>query len=300
MKKLLAVAAVLLLSFSLLAATSAEARRFGGGQSFGMRRAPLQQRPAYQAAPQPAPQPARMAPAPAPLPQPMPAARPGMSRWLGPLAGLAAGAGLMALLGGHGFGGMGGGMGGIFMLLLAAGAGFMIFNMMRRRNDNATAPEYQQQTYEAPTPVYQQPVHTTYSTVPDVAAPVQGSYPPDFDPAAFLRQAKVTFLRMQAANDAGDLHDIRDYTTPEFYAEIAMQLTERGAKPQQTDVLSIEAELVGVEVEDQRTIASLRFTGQVREEAGQPPVAVDEIWHVVRDGAEAPWRIAGMQQAQEG
>ena len=86
-------------------------------------------------------------------------------------------------------------------------------------------------------------------------------YPPGFNVEGFLRQAKVSFQRLQAANDAGDINDIRDYTTPELYAEIAMQIQERGGAKQRVDVLKLDAELLEVVTEGDREIASVHFSG---------------------------------------
>jgi predicted lipid-binding transport protein (Tim44 family) len=124
-------------------------------------------------------------------------------------------------------------------------------------------------------------------------------YPAGFNVEGFLRQAKVSFHRLQAANDAGDLRDISDYTTPELYAEIAMQLQERGAAKQRVEVLKLDAELVEVASEGDREIASVRFTGLIREDENAGAEPLDEVWHVVKDTKDpkGAWLIAGIQVA---
>jgi predicted lipid-binding transport protein (Tim44 family) len=113
-----------------------------------------------------------------------------------------------------------------------------------------------------------------------------------------VRQAQSAFLRLQAANDDRDLADIRGTTTPEVYAELAMQMRERGDVPQKTEVVSLDARLLEVVVEDGMMIASLRYSGVMRETVGGPATPFDEVWHLRRPAAAAnePWLIAGIQQ----
>jgi predicted lipid-binding transport protein (Tim44 family) len=94
--------------------------------------------------------------------------------------------------------------------------------------------------------------------------------PADFDVEGFLRQAKLNFVRLQAANDRGDMDDIREFTAPELFAEIRMQFQERGGKVQETDVMQLDAELLEVVTEDKRHIASVHFSGQLREDGAAP------------------------------
>ena len=120
--------------------------------------------------------------------------------------------------------------------------------------------------------------------------------PADFDVDGFLRQAKLNFVRLQAANDRGDMDDIREFTSPELFAEIQMQYQERGSKAQETDVMQLNAELLEVVTEDKRHIASVHFSGQLREDNAAPD-AFAETWHLVKpvDGSRG-WNVAGIQQ----
>jgi predicted lipid-binding transport protein (Tim44 family) len=129
------------------------------------------------------------------------------------------------------------------------------------------------------------------------AAVPAGQLPADFDRDGFERIAKMIFIRMQAAHDAADLDDLRRFTTPELFADIRLDLQDRGAAENHTDVLAIDATVQDFAEEDGRQIVSVRYTGQVREEAGADPVAVDETWHLVKpvDGSRE-WAIAGIQQ----
>ena len=283
MKRFFMLLAIALTSLSLFAAT-AEAKRFGGGSSFGKQRA---------MAPQQAPKAPAAAPAPTPGAAPAVAPAPAGNKWLGPLAGLAIGAGLGALFAG-GMGGMGGAMGSIMMAILAGIAVMFVISLFRKKQQpamqyaGAGAPYNEPQS--APQPVYG-------GSAASVAAPAQGNIPADFPVETFLRSAKTSFIRLQAANDRKDLNDIREYTTPEMFAEISMQMQERDDTPQKTDVLAINGELLQVANEGDLAIASVRFTGQLRENNGTPD-NVDEIWHVqknLRDD-KSVWLLAGIQQ----
>jgi predicted lipid-binding transport protein (Tim44 family) len=122
--------------------------------------------------------------------------------------------------------------------------------------------------------------------------------PADFQVEPFLRNAKTSFIRLQAANDARDVSDIREYTTPEMFAEISMQISERDHEPQKTEVMAINAELLEVVTENDLAIASVRFNGQLREAPDRSPEAFDEIWHVQKSlkDPESVWLLAGIQQ----
>jgi predicted lipid-binding transport protein (Tim44 family) len=130
------------------------------------------------------------------------------------------------------------------------------------------------------------------------AATVNPRIPADFDVPPFQRQAHAAFIRLQAANDAKDLNDIRDFTTPEMYAEIALQMQERGDVPQKTEVVTLAVNVLEVVKENNRAIASVRYTGTIREDVGALPEPFDEVWHVVKalDNDKATWQLAGIQQ----
>jgi len=282
MKRFLVLFTIVLTTLSLFA-TTAEAKRFGGGSSFGKQRtmsAPVQKAPT--AAPTPA----------SPAAQPAAAPQPAGNRWLGPLAGLAIGAGLGALFASGGMGGMGGAMGSILMIVLAGVAVMFLISMFRRKQETPLQYAGAGAPYAAsPEPVLQ-PVAGN-STAPVATSNI----PADFPAESFLRSAKTSFIRLQAANDRKDLNDIREYTTPEMFAEVSMQLQERGSAPQKTDVLSVNADLLEVVTENDHAIASVRMSGQLSENNGTPE-SFDEIWHVQKDlkDAKAVWLLAGIQQ----
>ena len=275
MKKILMA---LFLSFVALGLSvgDAEARRLGGGRSVGMQRqavTPPPARPAQQAAPG------------APAGAPAAAAAPRNS-WLGPIAGLAAGIGLAALFSHLG---LGEGLANVVMIALLAMAALVVFRLLFRRH----APAAQPMQY-AGGPA-QGGVMTPVAEAAGSSATT--SVPADFDVPAFLRVAKLNFVRLQASNDARNLDDIREFTTPEMFAEIKLQMDERGAAAQQTDVVQLDAELIEAVTEGRQHVASVRFSGLIREEAGAAAAPFDEVWVLTKPAAgEGGWVIAGIQQ----
>lgn len=295
MKKILGAMA-LFLTFGVASLDADAARRFGGGGNIGKQRATPTQREATPQAPAAPNQatPAKPAAAPGAL-----AAKPSfMSRWGGLLAGLGIGVLLASLFGAQ--------LGPIIGLLLAVMLGLGLIYLLYRLFAGKRAPagpaarspqfagigsglpEAQRASFQADTP----------GSSSAAAPPAAMNLPADFEVQPFLRVAKSSFIRLQAANDAGDLADIRDYTTPEMFAEISLQMQERAGAAQKTEVVSLEAQLLEVVQEGGFDIASVRFYGLIRENAGANPEPFDEIWHVRRKAGDRkdPWLIAGIQQ----
>jgi predicted lipid-binding transport protein (Tim44 family) len=304
------IAMVGLISIGTLASLDAEAKRMGGGRSIG-RQSNITQ-PSQQSAPSPspgAPSQAMQQQRPA-TPPPTPAAQPNRSRWLGPIAGLAAGLGIAALLShfglGEAFAGMMSNL--IVIALIAFVAVWLIRKFLGRKRD-AQTPAY---AGGAPT---LNAGGTGYSQEPRYTAPPAGSYlgpqgnplttpevatslavPAGFDTEAFLRNAKVYFVRLQAAWDAGNMDDIREFTTPEMFAEVRVDLSSRGAEKNQTDVVKLDADLLGVEDRGSEYFASVRFHGLIRETSGGAAESFEEIWNLSKRTGEG-WLLAGIQQA---
>jgi predicted lipid-binding transport protein (Tim44 family) len=300
MKNFLIAVFTIFVGLTLLV-NDAEARRLGGGTSSGMsRNSGMMQRQVTPSTPS----------SPSAAPRSTPGAQPAPAtgnRWLGPLAGLAAGLGLGALLGG---GGLGGGF--LSTLLLAVAVFFGVRMLMGFFRSKQAAPAYapagpigsqNASRFEA-APQDAPVIGGGLSSAPVIGGGLAaqgtnqgGSIPSDFDVEGFLRQAKLNFVRLQAANDAGNMEDIREVTTPEMYAEIKIQLQERGDKTQHTDVINLNADLLDVTTEDKRYIASVRFFGTIREDG--PAESFDEVWHLTKpvDGSRG-WTIAGIQQMQ--
>ena len=284
MKRLLIGVCALALG-AALTIDSAEAARLGGGRSFGAQRAAPMQRQAQPAAPAPAAKPAQPAPAPATG-----------NRWLGPLAGLAAGLGLGWLLGQGGLGGM---IGSVMMMLLVAFAVMMLFRFFSRRNAGSVPPvQYAglgNETVAAPPPS-QMPMAEAGSQ-PDFRSQFQPQIPAGFDAEGFLKQAKLNFVRLQEANDRGNVDALREITTEDMFASLKVDLLERAGQSQQTDVVTLTASLLEVVTEGNLHWASVRFAGSLRETPNTAPVAFEEVWHLQKpaDG-KTGWLLAGIQQ----
>ena len=106
----------------------------------------------------------------------------------------------------------------------------------------------------------------------------------------------MIFIRLQAANDVGDLNDLRAFTTPEMFAVVKLELQERGGVAQRTDVVRVDAEVLDVAREADRQVVSVRFHGMIQEDGAGAAEAFDEVWHLVKpaDGSRE-WAIAGIQ-----
>jgi predicted lipid-binding transport protein (Tim44 family) len=278
---LFVVSIATLMSLALFAPDDAEARRFGAGRSFGK---------SYDYSRQAAPRspqralPGRQATGTSQSPPT------GASRWLGPLAGLAAGGLLAALLFGDAFQGLQ-----ILDVLILAAlilGGILLFKAMRRRS---AVPSHR---YAALGP-------SGSFRVPEIGEALTGgtaggepvSPPSWFDEAGFIAGAKGHFIRLQEAWDEGDMEAIRDYCTPELFAELAR---ERETLPgrQYTEVVELDVRFLGVAYEADKVFAGVRFSGHIKEDASAHPASFDETWHV-QHAADTPigdWYLVGIQQ----
>ncbi|MBI5783868.1 MAG: Tim44 domain-containing protein [Rhodocyclales bacterium] len=287
MKKLLTIAVAAFIGLGMLA-QDAEARRLGGGGSFGMSRSTA---PVQKAAPAPTtPTNAAAAPAAGTAAAPAAAAKPaGASRWLGPIAGLAAGLGIAALLSHFG---LGEGVANFLMIMLLVMAAVFVFRLLFRKSQPS---QHASLAGAGGAPMRFEPVD---APVGSADTPAIANVPADFDTEGFLRQAKLSFIRLQAANDSGNLDDLKQFLAPEVFAEVQLQMGERGKGKQETDVQHLDADLLEVVTEGNQHIASVRFAGTIREDNGAPaPFA--EVWHLVKPvSGERGWQVAGIQQIQ--
>ncbi len=282
MNKLLVVV-LALFSLSLMI-EAADAARLSGGRNTGMQRsAPAQQQAAPKA---PAQQQQQQAAPATPAQQPQPA---GASKWLGPLAGLAIGAGLAAFFFSNGMTGL---LTGLLLIgLLAAAVVFAARVLMRGR-------------------VAQQPLQyagagaaeRSVVTLPGGAgahsvAAATSRAPLEFDAAGFIRHARLNFVRLQEAHDQKDLSMMRDFLAPDVYREIEADIHAAGAVPRKTEVLTLEAEVLDIAEEAGSHIVSVRFSGLMREAADRDAEPFTEIWHLEKPvTGRGGWLVAGIQQ----
>jgi predicted lipid-binding transport protein (Tim44 family) len=264
----------------VLVMEDADARgRLGGGRSTGVQRSVPNTPPAATPA-----RPGQQQAAPNQAANQGAVAQPsGLSRWMPMLGGLALGGMLGYLFAGNG-------MGGILLLVLLAIAAFAIFRMLARRRETPQRVQYAglgQETVLAPPP----------SQASGIATRSAAGLPAGFDSASFLRGAKMNFVKLQLANDLGQVDDLREFTTDEMFEALKTEIVTRGSERQQTDVEGLHAELLEVASEGERHWASVRFSGKVRELPGAPAVDFAEVWNLVKpaDGSSG-WLLAGIQQ----
>jgi predicted lipid-binding transport protein (Tim44 family) len=265
MKRILstAFAAVMALALNGAMIPDAEAKRLGGGTSSGLKRDSSVMQRSTAPAPTQSTAPTQAArPAPTATPQPS-----GMGRWMGPIAGLAAGLGIAALLSHFG---LGEGAANFVMILLLVMAAVFVFRLIFARKQQPQGLQYAGGGANTPRHTDTMQFNAGYEATNSAPAEA-AAVPTGFDAAGFLRQAKLNFVRLQTANDRGDMADIKNFTGPELFAEIQMQYEERGRAAQQTDVVHLDADLLDVSAEDNNEIASVRFHGQIRESANAAP-----------------------------
>lgn len=283
MRQLLSTMMVAVLALAFMV-EDAEARRLGGGRSLGAQRQSVAPSKSVQQAPPSQAAPAGSAAAP----------KPAGNRWFGPIAGLAAGLGLGWLIGQGGFGGM------LGTLLIMVLAGFAVVFVMRLLARPKTEGDMQ---YAG---IANEPAAATqFSPPPGLgAAPVFGAHPQPnipagFDTEGFLRQAKLNFVKLQAVHDGGKLDELREFTSDEMFESIKRDMQERGPSAQQTDVVTLNAELLEALTEGDTHWASVRFFGMIRESADAQPESFQEIWNLAKPVSGATgWVLAGIQQVQ--
>jgi len=303
-KKLLLSVFVALLAVGFVA-PDVQAKRLGGGATSGMKRQTPPPQPAQPVPAKPADTAAQATPAGAAA---APAAAAPKRSWLGPVAGLAAGLGLAALMSHFGLGAEFGSL--LTMLLLAVVGVIAVRFLMRRfasgagnRGPALATPQGMQ--FSAPPAALSSGASAFGGASsgeqprvePAFAQQTDRGFPPGFDAAGFERIAKLIFIRMQAANDTGDLADLRQFATPEMFAAFKLELQDRQGTGQQTDVVRLDAQVLEFVQEADRQIVSVRFHGLIREEKDAPASAFDETWHLTKplDGSRE-WAIAGIAQ----
>ena len=290
-----------LLSLTLVFATigHVDAARLGNGKSVGKApSAPMQKQAAPAQKPAQQAQPA----APAPAPQAAPSRFGGMGGLLG---GLAAGLGIAYLLSHFGLGEAASSM--ITGLLIAMLVGFAIMFVIRRllpamsgAGSNANTPTGLQRTNIEQSP-RQEPAFTpaanAFGGISAESEVFQSTLPPGFDERTFLENAKQYFATLQKAWDQGDLIALREFTTPDMFATIQQDLAGRTDTTNQTDVVSNNAKLIGIETIETHYFCSIQFSGMIREQVGAPASDFSEIWNLSKP-VEGPggWVLAGISQ----
>lgn len=263
MNKVLLCLVMAILSFVLVVG-EVSAKRFGGGRSFGVQRShsslfssfPKKSNPNF-------------------------AQQQTKNRWGGFLGGLIAGGLLASLFMQHGLGA------GLFSWLLIGLVVFFVLHFLRRKTTPAYYQGFTEQKAEKP---FGSDAFRPYAANNNFARDM-----PQFDESSFLREAKVTFYRLQKAFDQKNIQDLQAFTTPEVFAEIKMQIEERGDRANHTEVVNLDTELLNIEDQVKSRIASVRFSGFIKEDEA-PMVAFEEIWHFNQFAGASSWLVSGIQQ----
>ena len=293
MKRLVLGFAAALICVTFAATEADAAKRLGGGGNVGAQRnitsAPPAAIPAKPAQAQQSAAPAAAQPAAS-----------GMSRWMPLLGGLALGGALGWLMGANGMGGM---MVGLLLVGLLVFAGMFVIRMlMQKRGAEPQRMQYAGAGTQGPlssmgneTVAAPPPSQAAGFDAP--AASAAANVPAGFDVAGFLRGAKLNYMKLQIANDQGNLAELREFASDELYEELKKDVQARGGEKQQTDVLALNADLLEVVTEGDKHWASVRFSGSVRESPGEAPTGFEEVWNLAKpvSGTQG-WQLAGIQQ----
>jgi len=293
----------------------AEAKRFGGGSSFGYSKSTPTK--SYNTAPKATPAPKA---APATGAAAGTAAKSGASKWLGPLAGLAVGGLLAAMIFGDGFEGLQ-----IMDILIFGLIAFLLYKLFvaRKRSqspqaayerayeeDKPSQARYETETVQQRQAQPQLPEHQAYD--PNSGGSIFGSalgeapsdqavqvseVPAWFNADQFVEGAKSHFVSLQKAWDAVDVSEVQSYCTPELFAEIQKEM--QGMQPGEnvTIVDTLDAEVADMAIDGEYFVVSIRFTGFIQESVEESAHAFNEVWHIRRDASDqGNWLVAGIQQ----
>ena len=279
--------------------STVDAKRLGGGGNAGRSsNAPMQKQaqPAAQQKPAQAQQPAAPQAA-----APAVAKRSGIGGMLG---GLAAGLGIAYLLSHLGLGEAAASF--FTGLLIAVAVGFALLFILRRfmpasaksAAEPVAVPTGMQRTAQQE-PSFNPHTNNQFGSALPPVIEERPSYqlPEGFDQIAFLANAKHYFTRLQKAWDSGDLEALREFATPEMFASLQRDLQGRAEGANETDVVTLNAELIGVETDATTYLCSVQFSGMIREQADAPAEPFTEIWNLSKPvQGSGGWVLAGIQQ----
>lgn len=311
----------LALSVALTFSVDASAKRLGSGSSIGskpMHQTQSRQTTDNQSSSQSQPAAANAAQRPGSAPQPS-----GASRWLGPLAGLAAGGLLASMFMGDGFEGVQ-----FFDILLMAALGIGIFFLVKRFMASRR-PAYQAagagigsigapQAYVEPkiqplkpgkesaagSNIFGQPIDDVSAArmaQPQPQDEMMGmrtyDAPAWFDEQRFLEAGREHFMTLQQHWDAAEMDKLAEFFTPQMLEFLKQERAALGDGFQSTYIEDLQVQLDGIEQQDGQTIATLTFAGiskSSRFDQGEP---FSESWRMERaEGDDQPWLVAGIRQ----
>lgn len=302
MKKFFVAMMIVMTSLAVTVTEAQAQKRMGGGGSFGKQSQGVSRQAPSQSAASNSARPA----SPAAVP-PKPA-----SPWRGMLGGALLGLGLGALLSSMGLGGaMASMISTMLMVGLLAAAGFFIYRMFKRKSgQGATQPAYAGAAKTGFTPEIGSRIDPAAGNnvgggsfggamggTTQAVEQAPWGVPADFDTTGFLRHTKTYFVRLQVAWDSANINDMREFTTPEMFAELRLQIQERGPSASHTDVVQLDADLLGMEIVDDDHLASVKFSGMIKESDTTPAEPFTEVWNLSKPrNGQGGWVLAGIQQ----
>ncbi|ODC02169.1 hypothetical protein BFW38_00020 [Terasakiispira papahanaumokuakeensis] len=274
-----------------LAAPDADAKRMGGGKSFGSfsRQAPAKESTRTFGTTSTQKQNGV---------QNATSGRKGMG-FLGPLAGLAAGGLLASMFFGGAFDGIQ-----PLDILLMAGLAFLLFRFLRRRQPQTRGAHHQAGAEQSPPPSHFER-HSSASSggalnegqaARQDDQHVQYGAPAWFDEAGFVERARQHFHDLQAAWDSGDMAQIQEYVTPLLYQQLCEE-RQKQAGQSHTVVDKLAVEISQIQQVGETVELAVMFHGMIAED-GAAPAPFREMWHLIRDmkQQDAPWVIQGIEQ----
>ncbi len=292
MKRLFSLVALLMVSVSVVVAPVAEAKRFGGGKSFGK---------SFKTAPAPKQQKQNTNTIGKEQTAKQSSSKKGLMG--GILGGLLAG-GLLAAFFGGAFEGI------QFMDILIIGLiAFVIFKLMRGMlgaKQGSMNQQRQQHAYGGSTPKFEQPNVHNFEQPQNVnqggfggfgaQTDVPHNYPPGFDQAAFVNGAREHYRILQGAWNHNQLDTIEEYVSPSLYTDLVQERAKLDGD-QHTDVMYVDAEIVRADYDASKAQLSLQFSGRYRDTVEGIEEDITDIWHLERDltAPNAPWLIVGIQ-----
>jgi len=179
-----------------------------------------------------------------------------------------------------------------FWLILLAGLGYFIYRRFAAKKAAAAAyaPYSTPQQPFVPTP---NPSDSMGGFAP--ASPFLGTdtLPDGMTKAAFLRMARANFLHLQTMNNSSHIEELRRYFTPEMYQQVQDEVM---SNHDTAEFPQLNAQVIDSSTEGSQHIASVRFSGMVSESLDAPAVPFNETWHFVKDLQGTDWLVAGIQQ----
>lgn len=284
------------------AISDAEAKRMGGGKSFGSKS--FQNKPAKRTSTAPSK---------------------AQTQNADKKAALAKKGGMMGLLGGLMIGGLLGAMffGGAFEninfmdILLFAGIAFILFKLIssrRRQNQPETAngapipPEDANndniQTRQASNDFGGGNADSTNNVIHEEPENMleRGKIPRSFDQKSFLTGAENVYTLLQKAWDNGDLADLRQFCNDEVFGELQDQIRARTGNST-TEIIALKSELVNFTKSGNRTEVTVIFHAELNEHDNNEQTSnthIQEAWYFVRpdNRNEHNWLLDAIQQLE--